>query len=467
MPRTVGIYTRISKDDGDGQGLGVRRQEKECRALAERKGWTVVEVFTDNDTSAYNGRRRPSYERMLDALRSGTIDGVVCWHLDRLTRRPAELEAFFEVCDKAGVSSLATVTGDVDLGTDDGRFLARILGAASRKESDDHARRKRAKHAELAQAGKPVGGFRPYGYSKAGGKLTIRKKEAALLRSAAARVLAGDSVRAIVADWNKRGLRGPRGGRWTQHTLTRVLQHPRLAGDRTLHGEVVGKGQWEPILDKPTWERVRATLESRHTRTGFGARRYLLVGFLVCGKCGTRLISQPRNDRRRSYCCSSAPDKGGCGGVRVIAEPLEDVVVEAALAAVDSPKLARMVSRQNKTTKDSDDTAELERANTRLSELSRLWAKEKISRAEWLEARKVLEQRVDAAQRRIAARTDHAALNIYAGRGGVLRAAWPSLSLDRKRAVLSALVDRIVVNPAVHPHGGRFDAERIEPIWRV
>src|SRR5215207_7101493 len=143
MPRTVGIYCRISKDDGDGQGLGVRRQEKDCRALAERKGWAVAEVFTDNDVSAYNGRRRAAYARMLDALRSGVIDGLVVWHLDRLTRRPAELEAFLDVCDKAGVSSLATVTGDVDLGTDDGRFLARILGAASRKESDDHARRKR------------------------------------------------------------------------------------------------------------------------------------------------------------------------------------------------------------------------------------------------------------------------------------------------------------------------------------
>jgi site-specific DNA recombinase len=467
MAQTVGVYCRISKDDGAGQGLGVRRQEKDCRALAERKGWTVAEVFIDNDRGAYHGKRRPAYERMLDALKSGTIDGLVVWHLDRLTRRPAELEVFFDMCDAAGVRSLATVTGDVDLGTDDGRFLARVVGAAARKESDDHARRKRAKHAELAQDGKPVGGFRPYGYSKGNGKLTIRQKEAARIRDAATCVLAGDSVRAIAGDWNRRGFRGPRGGRWTQHTLTRVLQHPRLAGLRTLHGEIIGQGQWEPILDRPTWERVCATLESRHTRTGFGARRYLLVGFLYCGKCRTRLISQPRSDRRRSYCCSSGPDKGGCGGVRTIAEPLEDVVVEAVMLAVDSPDLARIVTRQNKATDDNDDAAELERANAKLSELSRLWARDKISRAEWIDARKVVEQRADAAQRRIAARTDHGVLRAYAGHSGALRTAWPSLSLDRKRAVLSALLDRIIVNPAKHPHGGRFDPDRIDLAWRV
>jgi len=467
MGQTVGIYCRISKDDGQGQGLGVKRQEKDCRALAERKGWTVSEVFTDNDTSAYNGRARPAYNRMLDALKEGAIDGVVVWHLDRLTRRPAELETFFDVCDAAGVRSLATVTGDVDLGTDDGRFLARILGAAARKESDDHARRKRAKHAELAQEGKPVGGFRPYGYTKANGKLTVRKNEAERIRAAAQRVLAGDSVRSIVLDWNKRGLKGPRGGRWTQHVVTRMLQNPRLVGDRTLHGEVIGKGQWEPILDRATWQRVCATLESRHTRRGFGARRYLLVGFLVCGKCGTRMISQPRTDRRRSYCCSSGPDKGGCGGVRTIAEPLEDVVVEAIMQAVDSAALARLVAERGKAGDDETDTAELENANARLMELSRMYARERISQAEWLEARRVLEQRRDAAQKRVGARTDTAALTWFAGKKGALRAAWPTLSLDRKRAVIDALVDRVVCNPAANPHGGKFDPARIDIVWRA
>jgi hypothetical protein len=137
------------------------------------------------------------------------------------------------------------------------------------------------------------------------------------------------------------------------------------------------------------------------------------------------------------------------------------------MLAVDSPELARMVKRHNKASDENDDAAELERANDKLSELSRLWAKEKISRAEWLEARKVLEQRVEAAQRRIAARSDSGVVTTYAGRRGALRTAWPSLSLDRKRAVLAALVDRIVVNPAKNPHGGRFDAERVDMHWRV
>src|SRR6516164_6637091 len=130
MVRAAGIYLRIS-DDRLGEGAGVARQLVDCRALAERKGWPIVDVYEDNDVSAYRGKPRPEYRRMLADLSAGLLDAVVVWDLDRLFRQPRELEAFLDVCDAAGVTNLATVTGDVDLGTHDGRFTARILGAVA------------------------------------------------------------------------------------------------------------------------------------------------------------------------------------------------------------------------------------------------------------------------------------------------------------------------------------------------
>jgi site-specific DNA recombinase len=466
MPKAAAVYCRISKDDGEGQGLGVARQEADCRALAERRGWPVAEVYVDNDVSAYNGKTRPSYQRMLDAINAGTIDGIVFWHLDRLTRRPAELETLIDLCEKASVTDLASCTGgDIDLSTGDGRYLARILGATARKESDDHARRKRRKHEELAKAGRPVGGFRAFGYND--DKVTIRPDEAELIRDAAARVLAGESIRRICIDWNDRELAGPRGGRWTQTSIRKILLSARVAGFRSLAGKIVAEAQWPAILDRATWERVRTTLETRRSRVGFGARRYLLTGFLRCGQCDSRLVAQARSNRRRSYTCSSNPDKGGCGGVRVVAEPLEELLVEALMAAIDSPALARAVAEQSKSSDDRADTDELERATTRLEQLSRMWANDEITRTEWLEARQIIEQRVEVAQSRLAAKSDQAALRPYMKRGGVLRAAWPSLGLERQRAVIAALVDRIVVSPAAHAHGGKFDPERVDVVWRV
>ena len=110
--------------------------------------------------SAYKGRVRSAYRRLLGDLRAGSIDGVIIYHLDRLHRQPRELEEFFDVCLAAGVDDLATVTGRINLADPDGQFQARILGAVAKKESDDKSRRIRRKHEELAAAGRVSGGGR-------------------------------------------------------------------------------------------------------------------------------------------------------------------------------------------------------------------------------------------------------------------------------------------------------------------
>ena len=92
-PLPAAIYARISRYM-EGQGLGVERQEADCRALAERLGWEVAAVYIDNDISAYSGRTRPQYRAMLDAVSKGEVGGVLAWHPDRLYRRNVELESF-------------------------------------------------------------------------------------------------------------------------------------------------------------------------------------------------------------------------------------------------------------------------------------------------------------------------------------------------------------------------------------
>src|SRR3954454_21458539 len=82
------IYCRISRDR-EGAGLGVQRQEDDCRALARQYGWTVSAVHTDNDLSAYSGKPRPGYRQLLDEMTAGQLGIVVAWHTDRLHRSPS------------------------------------------------------------------------------------------------------------------------------------------------------------------------------------------------------------------------------------------------------------------------------------------------------------------------------------------------------------------------------------------
>ena len=85
MTLKIAIYCRIS-DDRDGTGLGVERQEIDCRALAESSGRDVEEIFIDNDISAYSGKLRPRYQAMMAQLREGQFDGLVIYATHRLYR---------------------------------------------------------------------------------------------------------------------------------------------------------------------------------------------------------------------------------------------------------------------------------------------------------------------------------------------------------------------------------------------
>lgn len=75
MPQTparTAIYARISSDI-EGSGAGVKRQVQDCHELATRLGWPVAGEYIDNDLSAYSGKRRPEYERMLADLADGLM----------------------------------------------------------------------------------------------------------------------------------------------------------------------------------------------------------------------------------------------------------------------------------------------------------------------------------------------------------------------------------------------------------
>ena len=192
--RRAAVYCRISRDR-HGDLLGVDRQERACRELVDRRGWTVVGVYVDDDLSAYSGRRRPSYDRMLDDVKGGLVDVIVALHPDRLHRRPIELEHFIDVVETTGCAVETVNAGKLDLSTRSGRTTARLLGTVARDESEAKSERLRAKHAELVERGRWKGGPRPYGYQPTGdGGLEVDPAEAAIIREAGRRALAGDSL---------------------------------------------------------------------------------------------------------------------------------------------------------------------------------------------------------------------------------------------------------------------------------
>lgn len=459
-PTAAAVYLRISQDR-NGEALGVERQRADCLALAERQGWTVGEVYVDNDRSAFNGKPRPGYARMLGDIREGRVDGVVAWHTDRLHRRFRDLEPFVAAVEAAGIPVATVKAGELDVATASGRMMARMLAAADAHEVERKSERQKAKALEIARAGRVNGGgMRPYGYKPGG--MEIDKREAELIREAARRVIDGESTYAIAADWRERGIRTSAGSEWSFRLLRRTLTLPRLAGLRAYEGELYG-AVWPAILPRRTWDTVQKRLAVRHVggRPSGGRSAYVLTGLMVCGRCDHAMRGHP-NHGKRSYGCLK--DGGGCGSMRIIAEPTEAVIAEALFAAVDGGAVNRalVAAAEDVAGAELVDAVAADRAA--LDQLARdHYVDRKITRDEFFAARAELTARIGKAEQSLARREETAVLAGVSS-GAVARAAWAERNQDWRREFLSALVERITIAPSTVY---RFDPDRLGITWRA
>jgi site-specific DNA recombinase len=315
------IYTRVSQDRNDGRS--VEDQERECRAECDRRGWPVRAVFCDNSISASRyGNRRPEWERLKSELRAGDV--LVVWEASRAGRDLQEHVNLRNLCAEKGVP-LSYGGKVVDLTLGDDRFVAGLDALIAERESEQiRLRVLRGKRAGV-DAGRPAGRV-PWGYRVVSpGVWELDPVEAPRVKEAAEQILSGESYSAVL--------------RWLQTTgqatggyvppalnvMTRSLCKPTLAGWRVHQGDVVGKGNWPPILT----EEQHTLLVARINRTRKTYKRmanpgpepqHLLSHIAKCGACGAGLPWRRKSGGGNPvYSCS----KGHCSR---LADPVDKEV---------------------------------------------------------------------------------------------------------------------------------------------
>lgn len=471
--RRAAVYVRISQDR-EGAGLGVTRQEQDCRALCKRKGWAVAEVYVDDDVSAYSGRPRPAWNRLREDVESGAVDAVAVWHVDRLTRSPRELEDVISYAEKQGLE-LATVTGDIDLASPTGRLVARMLGAAARHESEHKSERQLRERRQNAERGLVAGGgHRPFGY--AGDCITVVEVEAELVREMARRVLAGESLSSICRDMAARGIVTPLDKSWTPTSMRRLLASARISGrrehtprssygpTRPLVGEIVADAVWPAIISVQESDRLRRLLSdpSRRKFSPATGRTYLLSGILKCGRCGHGLVGCPREGVPR-YICHKMPGTDACGGVASNTRKTDDFVRDMVLVALDSKEMRAALTRRD------DPSPELavavQRDEDALADLVADKDDGLIARGEYLSRRSRIEKRLESNRTKLMRGTRAEPLAAFVGTYDEMLGRWDAMNTSQRRAVVAAVLDRVVVKPA-DPRR-RWDPERFAPTWRV
>jgi site-specific DNA recombinase len=434
------IYCRASKDKTGG-GLAVTGQEADCRALAKREGLTVRQVYADNDITASGTKTRPAYRQMLAELAEDPAT-VIVWHTDRLHRHLAELEEYIHLAEEHQIITRAVQAGDLDLATPSGRMVARMLGVVARHELEHMSERRKAGKARAAAAGRWKGGRRPFGYESDG--VTVRAAEAAAIEQASADILAGVSLHSIARRLNTAHITTATGGTWYPTELRRVLCRARNAGLMEHAGHVVGKAEWPAIVTEDVWRGVCAVFgdESRRTTPG-SARQHLLSGLAVCGVCGTpviatgvagkgRPIRQVYRDRPRV----------GSGHVARAVEQLDAFVTGLAIERLRLPDLAQALRPARNGNGSAGLHARMTAVRQRLDQAAELFSAGDIDARQYAINTRTLNADLDALGQQLAALARQDALAVFTGRDPAK--VWAGLDLDRRRAVIEALMTVVI-----------------------
>ncbi len=436
-PEQAAIYLRISQDRYD-QRLGVERQEKDCRALAKRLGLRVSRVYVDNDISATSGKRRPDFEQML----RDKPEVIIAWHQDRLLRLTSDLEKVIAL----GVDVHFVTAGTLDLSTPSGRAVGRTIAAWSQYEGEQKALRQKAANVQRAEMGRWQFSRRPYGYQRIDKQIVVVPEEADIVREGYARYNAGESLYAIAADWNARGIpthdtNAPEGERtvWSMRRVQQLLRNDHYAGIVSYKGERIdAEPTWEPLIDSRTWSDYLAMRDGR-TRTGAWstATKHLLSGMIFCGVCGARMLARPdyRRDSEgtrvtfQAYACQAK----WC--VQIKATDIEPVVNGIVLARLSDKRIVKALREEPDT---EPVVTELASLRDRHRALVDLVADGALPRAEARQRGRALAERVEALENRLASmRRDSPLTDLVLSRS--IPTKWRRMPLLEKRRVIEDL----------------------------
>jgi DNA invertase Pin-like site-specific DNA recombinase len=415
----VAGYVRISKDTPDTRSP--ERQREKIEALCRDRGWDLLDTYQDIDQSAFNGHKRPEYERMLSRLED--YGAIVFWRPERLARSVTDFANLLDLCQDKGVALVST-DYPIDTSSAMGKAFVQITSVFAELESGTISERSRQMMAHKKKNEEWVGRV-PFGWKLVGKHLEQDKSEQKILEDVARRYISGESFNSIAKSIGM-----------APFVVTRMMASERVHD--ALPDDLAG-----PLAE---------ALLARQYRRGTNKHQTLLGGIARCAICGgTMTSSSTRGNREgtwRSYRC---PEPGHVG---IASRWLDQFVTEKVLDYIDVDKL--MAARKRKKTQ----TRKASTIEARLEHLNARYVEGKVRPADFDRMSGALLDQLKEAQQ--AERANGVDLPAELARN--LAENWPTMALETRRRIIQAVTESVVVSKS--KGNGPIDPSRVRITWR-
>jgi site-specific DNA recombinase len=366
--KRVAIYARVSSERQD-TDLSISAQLKALREYASRCGYLVVREFVDEAESGRSADR-PAFREMISMSRrpSRPFELILVWKYSRFARSREDSIVYKTLLRKNGVQVISITEPFEDTPT--GRLLEAIIESLDEFYSANLGQEIIRGMRESASRGFFLTARPPYGYrkikvkdgSKERPKLEVDPNTAPIVVRIFQMLLRGSGLTEVAKSLNGEGIPAPKGKRWTKTTLHMMATNEAYAG--TLVWGIRSKTQepirvenaWEAIIDKDTFNKLRALLKQRSPVISHPRRvvsPYLLSGIARCGRCGKALIAaEAKGGQFTYYVCGTLirEGAGSCDTPYLNAHKFERLVIdkikEHILTEENLRELVRLVNEE-------------------------------------------------------------------------------------------------------------------------
>ena len=428
----VGIYCRLSKDDGtDNESASIATQKSILTDYVKKQGWHLAKTYVDDGYSGTNFQR-PSFQNMIKDIENGLINCVITKDLSRLGRNYLDCGLYLEVFFPEHNVRYIAVNDGVDTLNKSAMDITPFRNILNEMYSADVSVKIKSAYRARFQQGKFMGTYAPYGYIKDPADhnhLLIDDKVAHVVREIFDLALAGNGIAKIRKHINKQHVLRPaayaaeQGAAgyeryfedneenryiWSENSVRGILRSPiyagNLAGYKRIAANMKSKKrpsklpeEWEVIPDthegivtQEEFDIVQQLMTSRRREKNKGDFENIFAGVIKCADCGYALRAMSANRRKRpdiidciQYTCNNYGRYGNvmCTAHAIEARDLFNAVLadinRFADMAVNDERAVRAIEKRLTETDQSKAKAmekERKKLNKRLAELDRLFS---------------------------------------------------------------------------------------------
>lgn len=272
-PLRCAVYTRKSSEEGLDQAFNsLDAQREACEAYIksqQHEGWTLIETAYDDGGFSGGNIERPALKSLLTDLKSGLIDIVVVYKVDRLSRSLSDFSNMVDTFSKFDVS-FVSITQQFNTSTSMGRLTLNVLLSFAQFEREVTGERIRDKIAASKKKGMWMGGVIPLGYDIDNRMLIVNESEAKIVEMIYQSYIELKCVRklkekidnqGIVSKWRKNGSGEQPLSRGALYSLLKN----RIYNGQITHKDKHYEGQHEAIIETSLWNQVQKQLiDNKH-----------------------------------------------------------------------------------------------------------------------------------------------------------------------------------------------------------